>query len=107
MKSFKQHLEEKNLLKTLGSTLLSTALIGGGFGAAAGVAAPHIRNWTKQAHTAIGDPVGGAVVSQAREEAANKVGLFGSNVPTKKRAAVGAGVGVALLSAARLLKRRT
>ena len=64
-----------------------------------GLVGPTIRNTTTAAHEVIGDPVGGAGVSQARADAANKVGLFGSDVPAGERALNGAVGGVGLLGA--------
>ena len=74
----------------------SLAAVGGG---TLGLVGPTIRDTTTAAHQVIGDPVGGAGVSQARADAANKVGLFGSDVPAGKRALHGAVGGVGLLGA--------
>jgi hypothetical protein len=96
------------LRRGLGAAGLAASVAAGG-GAAVGVAAPYIRDATTAAHRAIGNPIGGEEVSQAKAAAANKVGLVGSTVPVGKRALYGAGLGVGLLGAvgaAEALKKR-
>ncbi len=109
---YKNRLQEaflsNKVRRGVGAVGLASSIFAGG-GAAVGVAAPHIRDATTSFHKAIGNPVGGAEVSQARAEAANKVGLFGSTVPAGQRALSGAGLGVGLLgavAAAQALKNR-
>ena len=88
----------RNAAKKVAPALVgaSLAAVGGG---TLGLVGPTIRDTTTAAHQVIGDPVGGAGVSQARADAANKVGLFGSDVPAGKRALHGAVGGVGLLGA--------
>ena len=94
---YKNRLEE-NLRRSLAAHALAAGVAGAG-GAAFGVAAPYIRDATTAAHRAIGNPIGGVEVSQAKAAAANKVGLVGSTVPVGKRALYGAGLGLGLLGA--------
>ena len=114
MKSFNQFIREQEELEELNlrnvgdfakraAKKVAPALVGAslaaGVGGTLGLVGPTIRNTTTAAHEVIGDPVGGAGVSQARADAANKVGLFGSDVPAGERALNGAVGGVGLLGA--------
>ena len=85
----------RNAAKKFAPALVGASLAGG----VLGVVGPHIRNATTAVHKAIGDPVGGAGVSTARADAANKVGLFGSDVPAGQRALNGAVGGGGLFGA--------
>jgi len=110
MKTFKQYInedqiDESNFLKKTATALLGGAVATAG-GAGLGVAAPHIRSAITATHDAIGDPVGGAEIGKARENAANKIGLFGSNTPASKRALYGAGAGLALSVLPSLRRRK-
>ena len=87
-----QELDFKKLKRGLGAAAVGAGIFAG-VGAGTGVAAPHVRNATTSLHQAIGNPVGGVEVSQARANAADKIGLVGSNVPAGKRALHGAAVG--------------
>ena len=100
---YRQRLTEKLLsemnFKNIKRNIATFTAIGGlaaAGGAGLGAVAPLVGKASAKMHEVLGNPVGGVEVAKARQNAANKVGLFGSDVPVGKRALHGAIGGVGL-----------